>query len=164
VLEQASTIGADPLRRIVGTAQGNPLYAEQLLAAFADDDGDTVPASLRGLLTTRLDRLGPGQRDVLRCASITGMNSTVDALCALLPQVAHRFVERHLDALHRKRLIERTNMNEFRFCHALIRLTAYQSLTREDRGHLHDRYAEWLARDSPADPPPELAQILSHHV
>lgn len=156
-------MGPDAVRRIVEISQGNPLFAEQLLAAFDDDPTDVVPGSLRGLLTMRLDRLGPGERDVLRCASIAGMDVEEDAVGALLPDEARPFVERHLDALERKRLIERADTNGFRFCHALIRLAAYQSMTRDDRARLHERFAEWLEHASP-DRPPELAQMLGYHL
>ena len=162
IVERAGSIAPDPLRRLVEVSQGNPLFAEQLLAALDDDTTDAVPGSIRGLLTMRLDRLGPGERDVLRCASIAGMDVEQDAVCALLPDDARPFVERHLDELERKRLIEHADTNRFRFCHTLIQLAAYQSMTREDRARLHERFAEWLERESP-DRPPELAQILGYH-
>ena len=46
-------------QRIIETAQGNPLFAEQLLAAFANAETDVIPASLRGLLAARIDHSGP---------------------------------------------------------------------------------------------------------
>ena len=158
VVERAGSIAADTRRQIVEASQGNPLFAEQLLAAL-DDETDMVPGSLRGLLTMRLDRLGPGERDVLRCASVAGMDLGHDAVCALLPDAAQPFVERHLDALQRKSLIERVGANRFRFCHSLIRLAAYQSMTREDRAVLHERFAEWLKHDQ-SDQLPEFARSL----
>jgi predicted ATPase len=163
IAERAGSIAPEVLRRIVQNSQGNPLFAEQLLAALDDDSTDPLPGSLRGLLTMRLDRLGPGERDVLRCASIAGMDVELDAVRALSPDDARPFVERHLDALERKRLVERLRSNRFRFGHALIQLAAYQSMTREDRARLHERFAEWLERESP-DRPPELAQILGYHL
>jgi class 3 adenylate cyclase len=163
VVERAGPAGPDTLRQIVEASHGNPLFAEQLLAALDDDTADMVPGSLRGLLTMRLDRLGPGERDVLRFASIVGMDLGQDAVCALLPDDARPFVERHLDALQRKRLIERPGANRFRFCHSLIRLAAYQSMTREDRAGLHERFAEWLKHDL-SDQLPEFTQILGHHL
>ena len=162
LVDRAGSIAPDALRRIVEVSQGNPLFAEQLLAALDDDPSEAVPGSLRGLLTTRLDRLGPGERDVLRCASIAGMDVELDAVRVLLPEDAHPFVERHVDALERRHLLERTDTTGFRFSHALIRLAAYESMTHEDRARLHERFAEWLERESP-DRPPELAQILGHH-
>ena len=163
VVERAGAIDPETLRRIVELSQGNPLFAEQLLAAVEDDDADKVPISLRGLLTMRLDRLGPGERDVLRCASIAGMDVPQNAVEVLLPEEARPFVERHLETLTRKRLVERADKGRLRFPHALIRLTAYQSITREDRARLHERLAGWLERTSP-DRPPELAQLLEYHI
>jgi len=159
----AGPIAPDALRRIVEISQGNPLFAEQLLASLDEDTADAVPGSLRGLLTMRLDRLGPGERDVLRCASIAGIDMEQDAVRTLLPDDAGPFVQRHLDALERKRLIQRAGANRFRFGHILIRLAAYHSMTREDRARLHERFAEWLERESP-DRPQQLAHILGDHL
>src|SRR5438093_1506785 len=64
VVERAGSITSDIRRQIVKASQGNPLFAEQLLAAL-DDDTYVVPGSLRALLTMHLDRLGPRERDVL---------------------------------------------------------------------------------------------------
>jgi DNA-binding SARP family transcriptional activator len=162
VIERSGSIAADTRRQIVEASHGNPLFAEQLLAAI-DDDTELLPGSLRGLLTMRLDHLGPGERDVLRCASVVGMDIARDAVCALLPDDAQVFVERHLDTLERKRLIERLEAKTYRFCHSLIRLAAYQSMTREDRATLHERFAEWLRHDQ-SDQLPEFAQSLGYHV
>jgi predicted ATPase len=98
---------------------------------------------------------------VLGCASVVGTDVDKDAVGALLPDDARPFVERHLEVLECKRLIERAGTTGFRFCHALI--AAYQSMTREDRARLHERFAEWLERESP-DRPPELPQILDYHL
>jgi predicted ATPase len=67
LFDRAGAVPPETLKRIVMTARGNPLFAEQLLATFDDAAVDAVPASLHGRLTMRLDRLGPGERDVLRC-------------------------------------------------------------------------------------------------
>jgi DNA-binding SARP family transcriptional activator len=162
VVERAVTIDAQSLGRIVELSQGNALFAEQLLAAV-EDDADAVPLSLRGLLTMRLDRLGPGERDVLRCASVAGMEVSQDAVEALLPERARPFVQRHLEVLERKRLVERVDTTRLRFPHALIRLSAYQSMTRDDRAHLHERLAMWLECASP-DQPSELDQLIRYHI
>jgi len=81
---------------------------------------------------------------------------------ALLPEQAQPFIDRHLDTLERKRLIELTRPGAFRFAHVLIRLAAYHSMTREDRARLHERVANWLERESP-DPPRGLGEILRYH-
>ena len=144
-------------------AQGNPLFAEQLLAAFEDHSLETIPASLQNLLAVRLDRLGPGERDLLRSAAVVGTNFTEDALTALVPDRARSFVDRHLQALEHKRFIARGARTEFRFGHALIHQAAYQSMTRQDRARLHHRFADWLENEA-LDPPPEIDEIAGYHL
>jgi predicted ATPase len=116
-----------------------------------------------GLLSMRLDRLGPGERDLLCCASIAGIDLELDVVSALLPDDALPFVERHLDALERKRLIERPGPGRFRFAHALIQMAAYQRMTREDRARLHEVFAERLEREE-SDPTVALIGTAGYHL
>jgi DNA-binding SARP family transcriptional activator len=163
VLHRAGSIEPDVVRRIVEISEGNPLFAEQLLTALDDGPIGAVPASLGGLLTMRLDRLGPGERDLLRCASIVGLEFESDAVSGLLPPDAAPFVKRHLRSMEQRRFIQRTGPTTFRFGHALIRMAAYESIAREDRGALHERFAEWLARTT-RDSTPELGDVLGYHL
>jgi DNA-binding SARP family transcriptional activator/tetratricopeptide (TPR) repeat protein len=157
-----AALDPDEIRRIVREAGGNPLFAEQLLAALAEADVDVVPASLRSLLAMRLDRLGPAERDLLRCAAVIGPECDEAALTAVLPDKAHPFLARHLDSLVGKQLIERTAATTLSFRHILIQLAAYQSMTRQDRARLHERYAGWL--EAVPSAPPELDEIVGYHL
>lgn len=163
IVHRAGSIRPDVVRRIVEISEGNPLFAEQLIVALGDGPVGAVPASLGGLLTMRLDRLGPGERDLLRCASIVGLEFELDAVSGLLPSEAGPFLERHLESMEQRRFIQRTGQITFRFRHALIRMAAYQSIAREDRAALHERFAEWLGSTSP-DSTPELHEVLGHHL
>lgn len=157
---------AETLTRIVETAQGNPLFAEQMAAAFQEEGTLSVPASLDALLAGRLDRLGPAERDLLRCAAVAGTDFAVDAVTALVPEEARPFVFRHLQALQRTQLIRpaRGTVGQgFRFRHVLIQRASYRSMTREDRARLHQRFAEWL-QDEARERPPELDEILGYHL
>ena len=136
------------LHRIVDLAQGNPLYAEQLLATADDGDLDSIPASLVGLLSMRLDRLGPGERDILRCASVGGIDLDADALRDLLPPEAGPFLAHHLEALVRKRFIARVSGGGLRFAHVLLQMAAYQSLTLEDRARLQEAFEARAVRQA----------------
>jgi predicted ATPase len=111
----------------------------------------------------RLDRLGPGQRDLLRSASIVGLEFDVEAVSGLIPPDARSFLERHLESMEQRRFIQRTGPNAFRFGHALIRMAAYQSIAREDRAALHERFADWLGRESP-DSTPEFHDVVGYHL
>jgi hypothetical protein len=150
-------------QRIIESAQGNPLFAEQLLAAFANAETDAIPASLRGLLATRIDRLGPGERVLLRAAAVAGDHLSSEALEVLAPDEARPFLARNMESLARKRLLRHTEQIGVEFPHGLIRDAAYQSLTRRDRARLHLTFAEWLERtgDAPRD---ELDAVVGHHL
>ena len=157
VVGQGGPVTSGALHRIVDLAQGNPLYAEQLLAASDDGEVDTIPASLAGLLSMRLDRLGPGERDVLRCASVGGLDVDVDALRELLPPEAGPFITTHLDALARKRFLKPASGGGLRFAHVLLQMAAYQSLTTQDRTRLQAAFEQRAARQSPPTASSRLA-------
>lgn len=163
VVDRAGAIEPAAVRRGIELSKGNPLFAEQLVVTLQEGDVENVPASLRGLLAMRLDQLGPGERDLLRCASIMATDPELDAVSALLPDRARAFVERHLDALERKRLIERAGSRAFRFTHVLVQVAAYQSMTFDDRARLHERLARWLERESRAGFS-AVDEILGHHL
>ena len=150
IVEQADVdVPPDTRRKITEAAQGNPLFAEQLLSAIQNDETDTVPASLRGLLAMRIDQLGPGERDLLRSAAVAGDDLTVKALETLVPDRARPYLRRHLETLERRRFMRRSDTGALRFSHGLIREAAYQTLTFHDRARLHLRFADWLeARDT----------------
>jgi len=155
----------ETLTRIVEIGQGNPLFVEQMVAAFEDEGTISLPASVHALLAARLDRLGPAERDLLRCAAVVGTDFSVDALLSLVPEQARPFVAKHLQALAGKQLIRpaRPAGEGFSFQHALIQLAAYRSMTREDRARLHQRFAEWLETEAP-DSTPELDELLGYHL
>lgn len=156
VIDRGGPIVQGSLHRIVNLSEGNPLFAEQLLAAMNDGEIEAIPASLVGLLSMRLDQLGPGERNILRGASVAGVDFDLDVLRDVLPDEALPFVERHVAALERKRFIQRSATGRFRFAHALIQAAAHQSMTREDRARLHAAFAGRPERER-SDPSRQLA-------
>jgi DNA-binding SARP family transcriptional activator len=143
---------------IVRAAGGNPLFIEQLLA-HANEGGDpnTVPPSLDALLTSRLDRLEPGELYVLQRAAVPGREFSREAVAQLLPDEDAASVDEHLVAAVRKGLIhagppEAGRVSAFRFHHVLIRDSAYGTLPMKQRAELHERFARWLeARPTRSD-------------
>lgn len=114
---------------------------------------------MQALLTARLDRLGPAERDLLRCASVVGVDFSVAALTALVPEPARPFVDRHLKTLVDKELVGYQD-GEFVFRHVLIQLVAYRSITREVRAELHQRCARWLEDTGGT----ELDELIGYHL
>ena len=88
------------------TAEGNPLFIEQLVAMIAEarraDEKLSIPPTIDALLSARLDRLGPGERAVISRAAIVDKEFPSDATLDLLPADAQEFGERHLETLSRR--------------------------------------------------------------
>jgi class 3 adenylate cyclase/predicted ATPase len=153
--------------RVVQVAEGNPLYAEQLLA-YATEHGaevlEAVPPSVEALLASRLDRLDRGERTVLQRASVVGREFWRGAVLDLSLSAEAASVERHLMALVRKGLVRpgRSTLareDAFRFHHVLIRDVAYSGIPKEERAGLHERHADWLERRE-AGPD----EVIGHHL
>ena len=68
--------------RIVGLAEGNALYVEQL-ASFAAEGGEGLPPTLEAVLAGRLGRLDPAERAVLQRAAVVGREFSLGAVAAL---------------------------------------------------------------------------------
>lgn len=138
---------------IVATADGNPLFVEQLLAMSAEDpwwdEGRGIPATIQILLAARLDRLGPGERAFIQRAALIGREFWPAAVVELLPAEARESAPEHLRALVRRGLVQPLRRSlggeeELRFHHILIRDVAYRSTPKALRGELHERFAHWL--------------------
>jgi class 3 adenylate cyclase/tetratricopeptide (TPR) repeat protein len=144
-------------RRIVGTAEGNPLFVEQVLAMLADDPhaaDETVPATIQALLAARIDRLDAEERAVVQRASVEGRLFHRGAVSELLSRNGAG-LGGILLALARKEFVRPDRSlfpgdDGFRFNHVLIRDVAYASMPKELRADLHARLASWLEARSAA--------------
>ena len=138
--------------RVLVSAEGNPLFAEQMLAMLADDPDaseEAVPATITALLAARIDRLEPGERTVLQRASVEGRLFHRGSVAGLVPPDEASGLGSILLALARKEFIRPDRSlfagdDGFRFNHVLIRDVAYSSIPKELRAELHARLASWL--------------------
>ena len=139
--------------QILGAAEGNPLFVEQLLQMSAENpawDLDAeIPGTIQALLSARLDRLGPGERALIECAAIVGRQFWRSAVRELLPVEAQPSTDQYLRALVHRGLIRPdrgvlAGEEQLRFHHILIRDVAYRSTPKSSRSELHERFAEWL--------------------
>ncbi|HJV14524.1 MAG TPA: AAA family ATPase [Propionibacteriaceae bacterium] len=170
--------------QILDTADGNPLFVEEMLGMLIDDgllqfdDGRwravenlanlTVPPTIQLLLAARLDRLDAEERAVIERGAVEGKvfhvgAVTTLAVAALRPQVRPRLL-----ALARKELIrpghaEFPGEDAFRFRHLLIRDAAYQAMPKEQRAELHQRFAAWLEHAA-GERLAEYEEILAYHL
>jgi tetratricopeptide (TPR) repeat protein len=154
-------------RRILATAEGNPLFIEETVAMLAEtgDAEVAVPPTISALLAARIDQLRAEQRRTLECGSIEGEVFHRRAVEALSDE--KQGVVAQLAGLVRKELVRRevpvvAGDDAFRFRHGLIRDAAYEALPKARRAALHERFAEWLAVARPDLV--ELDELLGYHL
>ncbi len=148
---------------IVGQAEGNPYYMEELVRRLIDDgvivvgephwtvqlerlDKLRLPATLVGLLQARLDALPASERMAARQASVIGHVFWDDALQALdanAPQA--------LPALQRAAFVRAHEASDFegtaerQFDHHLLHQVTYDTLLKAERRLGHGAVARWLS-------------------
>jgi DNA-binding SARP family transcriptional activator/pimeloyl-ACP methyl ester carboxylesterase/tetratricopeptide (TPR) repeat protein len=141
---------------IVARADGNPFFAEELLAAAGDERGD-LPQGLRDLLMRRVARLDRQTKGVLRLAAAAGRDVGYPLLLAAagLPEPDMRESLRR--AAEAGVLVP--DQDRFRFRHALLAEGIYGTLLPGEREELHARLAGELAR---SEPPAAAAELAPH--
>ena len=168
----ASALPGATRARVQETAEGNPLFLEQMLAMLAE--GTTpegripIPPTIEAVLAARLDRLGPGERAVIERAAVVGKEFHDDAVAELIPEEARPFASRHLEALVAKELLNpvhslRPEREALRFRHVLIQQAAYRAIPKRLRAELHEAVAGWLQR-SVGQGTAEFAEMAGYHL
>ena len=142
---------------ILARSEGNPLFAEELLAAAGDRNGD-LPRGLRDLLLQRVARLDRPTQSLLRLAAAAARDVGYPLLhaAAALPE---RDVRESLrQAVEHGVLVAEPATGSFRFRHALLAEAIYATCLPGEREELHARLAEELARSGTASP----AELAPH--
>jgi tetratricopeptide (TPR) repeat protein len=171
--------------RIVASADGNPLFVEQMLSMLIDngllrfEDGRwiaasdladlAVPPTIQALLAARLDSLTDAERAVIEPASVIGHVFAEAAVEALVADAARPSVHGHLSNLSRKQLVRldlsAIDEERFRFSHVLIREAAYNGLLKRARATFHEHFVEWadvVNRERGRET--EYEEILGYHL
>jgi class 3 adenylate cyclase len=143
---------ADALEaRVVETAEGNPLFIEELTAAAFEQpttNRSDLPMTIRELVSARLDVLPPQERGVLLDAAIVGKVFWRRPLERMRQDVGD--LANALDALEGRDLIRREALSwiegevQYTFKHAIIRDVAYATLPRARRRDMHAVVATFL--------------------
>ena len=145
-------------------------YIDMLLKGAASDSRETltdigqVPLGLDGLLTQRLDLLGPS-RVCAELASVIGDEFSEDFYCALADEAGIPNPKEKLSDCIRAEVFSRCGrpgQNRYRFRHGLLRDAAYGSVILRERKRYHRLAAEVMRRvDTGATDPSSLAFHLS---
>jgi class 3 adenylate cyclase len=151
---------------IARTAEGNPLFIEELSASLTEKstaDASALPTSVRAIIAARLDSLPPRERAVLVDASVAGRVFWRGALT----EIAERGdLSALLGSLEGRDLVQREAVSrikgdqQFAFKHGLIHDVAYQSLPRAARRERHAAVARFLEATTA---PGQSHEALGHH-
>jgi len=154
---------------VAARAGGNPLFVEEIVRSLVDKrvlvrEGDRwmtaaageaadIPATLHGLLLSRVDRLPADGRRLLQEAAVLG--AVFDE--SLLRDVATAGVaDALLDRLVEADLIQRVGPGrdgaQYRFTQALVHEAVYQNLLLARRTELHERAGHALERATRGHP------------
>ena len=135
-------------------SEGNPFFAEELLAAAGGTDA--LPRNLRELLLQRVARLDAPTQSLLRMAATAGRDVGYPLLCAVAARPEREVRDSLRRAVEHGVLVSDLAAGSFRFRHALLAEAVYGTILPGEREEMHARLAEELAR-SDAATPAELA-------
>ena len=136
-------LGVPPHTRLLddiyARAEGNPFFAEELLAL---GDDDQLPGTVRDLLLARLESLQPATRQVLRTASLVGREVPFRLLEAVVDVTGERLEAALREAVQAHVLLPDGDALVFR--HALLQEAIVASLLPGEAARAHRRLAETL--------------------
>jgi class 3 adenylate cyclase/tetratricopeptide (TPR) repeat protein len=180
----ATPVAAEVHSYVAESAEGNPLFLEELLRMLVDEghlsqsNGAWLvstelhavppPPTIQALLTARLDTLEPDERIVIERAAVVGPLFWWGAVAELTPTDIRPQLAAHLQALARRDFLSHAESavlgeDAFAFSHALVRDAAYAGLPKEVRAQLHEQHAGWLDRRA-AESAGEYEELVGYHL
>jgi serine/threonine protein kinase/tetratricopeptide (TPR) repeat protein len=176
---QIDSVAEEAVAAIRECAAGNPFFVEELCHALVEQgavrnvEGRTelsirlqdldLPGTIQGVIRTRLDRLDPDSRELLRAASVIGRDFTTAVLQRLVaPDIR---VAPGLSRLKEAALIHPTRLAPdpaYRFKHILTLEVAYDTLLAHRRRALH-ALAGAALEELCGGRAQDMAGVLAHH-
>jgi ATP/maltotriose-dependent transcriptional regulator MalT len=131
-------------REILARSEGNPFFAEELVAARLE--GTRLPPALRDLLLARVDFLPEPAQRMLAAAAVAGSRVDHELLAVATGQDDGQLVPLLREAVARHLLAVDEVSGTYVFRHALVQEAVYGELLPAQRGPLHAAYAGALDR------------------
>src|SRR5581483_540110 len=86
----------------------------------------------------------------------------IAVLKAILENLTQSEIDKALDGLMTRQLVEQASGGAFTFHHVLIRDVAYGTLSRSERMRMHCKIAVWL-EESAVEGPEEFTELIAYH-
>jgi predicted ATPase/class 3 adenylate cyclase len=151
-------------KRLIAHTGGNPLFIEECLISLSETgylqrEGSRfrpirhvtaieLPVTLRALISTRVDRLPPVEKEILQAASVIGQQVPQDILASIVQHDAASLDQALRGLAAGQFLILRTPEPdvEYEFRHALKREAVYQSILLRQRRKMHGNVVAAIER------------------
>jgi class 3 adenylate cyclase/tetratricopeptide (TPR) repeat protein len=175
-------------RRIAATAEGNPLFVEELVAMLIDRGALVwdanglklmtepaeldVPPSIEALMAARLAQLPVGDRANLERGSVIGTQFGAAEVGRLSDETERPSVLASLMAMVRRDLLRQdteaalplgADDEAFRFRHQLIHDGAYEGMSKAERARLHELYAR-LLEEVASERAAQFEEVIGYHL
>jgi class 3 adenylate cyclase len=159
--------GESNIDRLAATAEGNPLFIEELAASVSEGATatDKLPTNVRAIVSARLDALPTTERSLILDASVVGRVFWRRVLESQGWESGS--LSDALDSLEQRDFIRRDATSrvggdqQYSFKHTMIRDVAYETLPRSKRRSRHAAVARFVEDD--AGELDAVAPFLAHH-
>src|SRR5487761_750336 len=155
-----SRLSTAMLGSLVGRAEGNAYYAEELLAASSGSSG-ALPSGLAALLLARVARVSDPAQQVLRAAAVAGRRAD-DQLVLAASGLGDAEYEEAVRELVAHQLLLPDEHDESRYRHALLRVAVYGNLLPGERTRLHGTMSSLLSDEQRLAVPGTAAELAQH--
>ncbi|HET8951013.1 MAG TPA: BTAD domain-containing putative transcriptional regulator [Solirubrobacteraceae bacterium] len=142
---------------VCARAEGNPFFAQELLAAALRGD-EALPVQLRDVLLADFGRLSAEARAVVRVAAAAGRPVTRELLASAMGIAAGAIAGALREAVEHGLLVPDGTLGTYGFRHALIAEAAYGTLLPGELEEVHERLAVALAREPAGATAGEVAE------
>jgi serine/threonine protein kinase/tetratricopeptide (TPR) repeat protein len=165
--------------RISEKTGGNPFFIEELCRTLVEsgalviENGEAhltggidkllIPDTVQAVLKSRLDRLDPEAREVLRCAAVIGRQFGLELLSQVVP--SRQRINAAMETLRSAGLVHRSGLVPepiYRFKHALTLDVTYESLLERQKKERHAAVGEAIENLYPDQIEEYSTQLAAH--
>ncbi|MEW6296360.1 MAG: adenylate/guanylate cyclase domain-containing protein [Thermodesulfobacteriota bacterium] len=171
----------DLKRFILDKTEGNPFFMEEIVQALVEQGVVTrkggagwkpvptthlhLPPTVQAVLTSRIDRLPPEEKELLQTLAVIGKEFSLGLLKQVVDQPEDALQRRLAHLREAEFIYEHPAFPEpeYVFKHALTQEVAYTSLLQERRKILHERAARAIETSFPSRLEDHYSELAAHY-